>query len=234
MFFELLDAHLATLSSTTSHREAAAAFHDARILPVNAASCAICQHNLQNAIELVEQGCGQQWLLASRPRSPLEDLESTNPNLACSFSEFSKHLSDAQGSAATTDRATADQAATEYRRCLRQWEAVVAEICNLQGFSRFLLPPSYEDLQAAARHGPVIIFIASEYSCSAIIVPTSGEPHHVPLPSVTLTDLNNLKDRFARAIRQASIMGLKELWNDLIVLLRTVWDEIMLPTVNVL
>ncbi|KAG1722803.1 hypothetical protein EDB19DRAFT_2043952 [Suillus lakei] len=184
------------------------------------------------AIELAEQGRGQQWSLASRLRSPLENLESMNPNLARSFSEFSKRLSDAQGSAATTDRATADRAATEYRRRSRQWEAVVAEIRNLQGFSRFLLPPSYEDLQTAARHGPVIILIASEYSCSAIIVPTSGEPHHVPLPSVTLTDLNNLKDRFARAIRQASIMGLKEPRNDLIVLLRAVWDEIMLPILS--
>ncbi|KAG1719609.1 CHAT domain-containing protein [Suillus lakei] len=233
-FFELLDAHLATRSSTTSRREAAAAFHYARTLPVDAASCAIRQNNLQKAIELAEQGRGQQWSLASRLRSPLEDLESTNPNLAQSFAELSKHLSDAQGPAVSADRAAADRAATEYRKRTRQWEAVVAEIRNLQGFSRFLLPPSYEDLQAAARHGPVIILIASQYSCSAVIVPTSGEPHHVPLPSVTLTDLNNLKDRFARAIRQASIMGLKEPRNDLIVLLRAVWDEIMLPIVNIL
>jgi len=39
-FFELLDAHLATRSSATSRREAAAAFHYARSLPVDAASCA--------------------------------------------------------------------------------------------------------------------------------------------------------------------------------------------------
>ncbi|KAG2346578.1 hypothetical protein BDR05DRAFT_793356 [Suillus weaverae] len=38
-------------------------------------------------------------------------------------------------------------------------------------------------------------------SCSTIILSTSGEPQHVPLTSVTLTDLDNLKDRFARAIR---------------------------------
>ncbi|KAG1901206.1 CHAT domain-containing protein [Suillus fuscotomentosus] len=37
-------------------------------------------------------------------------------------------------------------------------------------------PPLYEDLQAAARQGPAIILNASKYSCSAIIVPTSGDP----------------------------------------------------------
>ncbi|KAG2029328.1 CHAT domain-containing protein, partial [Suillus americanus] len=185
--------------------------------------------------ELVEQGRGQQWSLASRLKTPVEDLEAANSTLAHSYLDLSRRVSDAARSSATiTDRATADRAATEYRRLTRQWDTAVAEIRKLQGFSRFLLPPSYEDLQAAARQGPVIILIASQYSCSAIIIPTSGEPHHVPLSSVTLLDLNNLKDRFARAIRHASIMGQKVPRNDLIVLLRTVWEEIMLPIVNVL
>jgi CHAT domain-containing protein len=232
--FELFDSHVMTRSSIISRREAATAFRGVRSLPVDAASCAIRRDNLPQAVELVEQGRGQQWSLASRLRTPLEDLKTANPQLAQQLSELIKLLSDAQGSAGSADPAAADQAATQYRRLTEQWGIVVAEIRGLQAFSRFLLPPSYEDLQVAARQGPVIILIASQYSCSAIIVPTSGEPHNVPLPSVTLTDLTNLKDRFARAIRYASGMGPKVPRNDLIVLLRTVWDEIMLPIVNVL
>ncbi|KAG2092401.1 CHAT domain-containing protein [Suillus cothurnatus] len=234
-FFELLDAHLATRSSATSRREAAAAFHHATSLPVDAASCAIRNGNLRHAVEFVEQGRGQQWSLASRLKTPVEDLESANPQLAHDYLELSKCVSNAaQSSATMINRAAADRAATEYRRLTRQWEAVVAEIRDIRAFSRFLLPPSYEDLQAAARHGPVIILIASQYSCSAIIVPTSGDLLNVPLLSVSLTELNNLKDRFARAIRHASVMGPKVPRNDLIVLLWTVWEEIMLPIVNVL
>ncbi|KAG1773739.1 CHAT domain-containing protein [Suillus placidus] len=233
--FDLLDGHLATRSSTISRREAATAFSGARSLPVDAASCAIRHDKLRQAIELAEQGRGQQWSLASRLRTSVEDLESANPNLAHNYLELSKLVSNAaQSSSTITDRAAADRAATEYRRLTRQWEATVAEIRDLRAFSRFLLPPLYEDLQAAARQGPVIILIASQYSCNAIIVPTSGDPHHVPLPSVALVELNNLKDRFARAIRHASVMGPKQPRNDLIVLLRTVWDVIMLPIVNVL
>ncbi|KAG2078370.1 TPR-like protein [Suillus decipiens] len=219
-FFELLDAHLATRSSATSRREAAAAFHYARTLPVDAASCAIRHSNIRRAVELVEQGRGQQWSLASRLKTPVEVLESATSELAHKYLELSKLVSNvAQSSATITERAAADQAATEYRRLTRQWEAMVAEIRSHRAFSRFLLPPLYEDLQAAACQGPVIILIASEYSCSAIIVPMSGELHH---------------DRFARAIRNASKMEPKEPRNDLIVLLRTVWNEIMLPIVNVL
>ncbi|KAG0702288.1 hypothetical protein DFH29DRAFT_1069230 [Suillus ampliporus] len=233
-FFELLDNHLATRSSTTSRREAAAAFSYARTLPVDAGSCAIRRDDLQHAVELIEQGRGQQWSLASRLRTPLEDLESTNPNLAHKFSEISKHLSDAQGSAGSADRAAVDRAAVEYRRLTKEWEAVVAETRNIQGFSRFLLPLSYDELQAAACHGPVIILIASVYSCDALIVPPSGQPHHVPFPSVTLPDLEMFKNNFAREIKFAARMDPTEPRKDLRVLLRKLWDEIMLPIVNVL
>ncbi|KAG1732991.1 CHAT domain-containing protein [Suillus occidentalis] len=234
-FFELLDAHLATRSSATSRREAAATFHYARTLPVDAASCAIRCHKLRHALELVEQGRGQQWSLASRLKTPVEDLESANATLAHDYLELSKRVVNAaQSSATIPDRAAAERAATEYRRLTRRWEAAVDEIRNLKDFSRFLLPPAYKDLQAAARHGPVIILIASEYSCDAIIVPTSGDPHHVPLMSISLVDLNNLKERFTGAIRNASRMNPTQPRNDLIVLLRIVWNEIMLPVVNVL
>ncbi|KAG1775551.1 CHAT domain-containing protein [Suillus placidus] len=233
-YLELFEKHVMTRSSIISRREAATAFRAAQSLPVDTASCAIRRDNLRQAAELVEQGRGQQWSLASRLRTPLEELESTSPKLARELSELNKSLSDAQGSVTLTDRTAADIAAIQYRRLTEQWGATVAEIRNLKGFSRFLLPPSYEDLQAAACQGPVIILIASQYSCSAIVVPTSGEPHHVSFPSVTLTDLKNFKDRFARAIRNASVMGPKQPRNDLIVLLRAVWDEIMLPVVNVL
>ncbi|KAG1884510.1 CHAT domain-containing protein [Suillus fuscotomentosus] len=231
---ELFDSHMMTQSSIISRRELAAAFRGARSLPVDAASCAICRDNLRRAVELVEQGRGQQWSLVLRLRTPLEDLKSRNPELARKFLNLSTHLSDARGSIARTNRAVADQAATEYRRLTKQWEAVVAETRDLRAFSQFLLPPSCEDLQVAARQGPIIILIASQNSCSAIIVPTSGGPHHVPFPSIALADLKILKDRFARAIRDASRMSPAESRTDLIVLLRITWDEIMLPIVNLL
>jgi tetratricopeptide (TPR) repeat protein len=233
--FELFNNHVMTRSSIISRRETAIAFRDAQSLPVDAASCAIRRSNLRHAIELAEQGRGQQWSLASRLKTPVEDLESASPKLAHDYLELSKRVSDAaQSSATITDRAAADRAETKFRKLVEQWEAAVAEIRKLQSFSRFLLPPSYEDLQVAARHGPVIILIASQYSCSAIIVPTSGEPHHVPLPSITLADLMILKDRFTRALRHASRMNPAETRTDLIVLLRIVWEEIMLPIVNAL
>ncbi|KAG1862744.1 CHAT domain-containing protein [Suillus subalutaceus] len=209
---ELLDNHVMTRSSVTSRREAATAFRSSQSLPVDAASCTIRRDDLRRAVELVEQGRGQQWSLASQLRTPLEDLNSANAELAHKLAEISKRLSDAQGSVGSADRAAADLAVIHYRRLQEQWGAVVAEIRNLKGFSRFLLPPSYEDLQAAARHGPVIIL-----SCESILV----QRHRCP----------DLKSDFAREIRLASFMRPEETRKELQVLLRTVWDEIMLPIV---
>ncbi|KAG1730520.1 CHAT domain-containing protein [Suillus paluster] len=231
---DLFDNHVVTRSSIISRRDAATAFRDAQSLPVDAASCAIRRNDLQRAVELVEQGRGQQWSLASRLRTPLEDLETASLSLAHKFSALSKRLSDVQGATCSTDRAAADQAAIEYRRLMEQWEAAVAEIRNIQGFSRFMLPPSYEDLQVAAIHGPVIILVASKYSCNALIVPTAGQPHYVPFPSLTLAHLEMLKNRFSSEIRLAARMGPMDPRKDLRVLLRQVWEEIMLPIVDVL
>ncbi|KAG2032123.1 hypothetical protein BDR03DRAFT_61641 [Suillus americanus] len=115
-----------------------------------------------------------------------------------------------------------------------QREAAVAEIRNLQGFSRFLLPPSYEDLQAAGRHGPDIILIASQYSCRAAIVPMLGELRHACFPHITLTHLETLKKDFAKEIRQASFMRPEETRKELQALSQAVWDEIILSIVIVL
>jgi hypothetical protein len=144
---ELFDSHAIPRSSIISRPKAATAFRLARSLPVDAASCAIRRGNLPQAVELLEQGRGPQRSQVSRLRTPLEDLESTSPELARKASELNKHLTGGQGSAGSTDRAASDRAATNYRGLTRQWEVAVATIRNLQGFSQFLLPPVYEELQ---------------------------------------------------------------------------------------
>ncbi|KAG1728465.1 hypothetical protein EDB19DRAFT_1747124, partial [Suillus lakei] len=94
--------------------------------------------------------------------------------LARKLSELGKSLSDAQGPATITDRVAVYVAEREYGRLVTQWEAVVAEIRNLEGFSRFLPLPLCEGVKVAARYFPVIILISNEYLCGAIVVPTLG------------------------------------------------------------
>ncbi|KAG1872992.1 hypothetical protein DFJ58DRAFT_722162 [Suillus subalutaceus] len=194
------------------HESALEAYQMCLELFDNHVDAAVCRNDLQRVVELEEQGRGQQWSLASPLRIPLDDL---------------------QGSTGA-DQAAIDRAATEYKELTEQWEVAVAEVCDLQDFLRFLLTPSYEGLQGAVRHGPVIVLIVSIYSWNAVIVPASGGPHHVSFLSLTLLGLKTLKDNFAREIRHVSLFGPTEPRTELRVLLQTVWDEIMLPVIKVL
>ncbi|KAG1768082.1 hypothetical protein EV702DRAFT_740344 [Suillus placidus] len=61
---------------------------------------------------------------------------------------------------------------------------------------------------------------------SAIIVPTSGEPHQVRFSRTTLPDLEKLKDEFATAIRHTARVHQEQPRKKLQVLLQMVWDDI--------
>ncbi|KAG1730554.1 CHAT domain-containing protein [Suillus paluster] len=212
---DLFDNHVMTRSSIISRRDAATAFYGAQSLPVDAASCTIRRNDLQRAVELVEQGRGQQWSLASRLRTPLEDLASASPPLAHSLSELS-----------STDSAAADRAAIEYRRLTKEWDAAVAEVHSIQGFSRFLLPPSYEELQAAAQ-----LWASHHPQCQQILL--GAAPCSLPISH----------SRVSRDAARITLpwrygwqldMGPTEPRKDLRALLRQVWEQIMLPIIDVL
>ncbi|KAG1870006.1 CHAT domain-containing protein [Suillus subluteus] len=49
----------------------------------------------------------------------------------------------------------------QYRCLVKDWNRTVEEIRKIKGFSCFLLPPLFSDLQDAARDGPIIMLIAS-------------------------------------------------------------------------
>lgn len=146
-------------------------------------------------------------------------LQFTSSILARKILELRKSLSDVQGSTGSADRAAADRAANH---SAQETSGVMRSGGNLLAFWRSLLLPSYTELQAAARHGPVIVRIAEQYSCSAIIVLTSGEPHHVRFLRITLTHLKRLKNDFVRKIRLTSSIRPEPMRKELQVLLRTV------------
>ncbi|KAF8840595.1 hypothetical protein BDN67DRAFT_630089 [Paxillus ammoniavirescens] len=92
----------------------------------------------------------------------------------------------------------------QYRNLVDEWNKVVSQIRTFDGFSKFLLPPSFSDLQKASSEGPVIILIASQYSCDAIIVLHKESPIHIPLKT-TLDTLTALVHQF-----QKEVFNLKE------------------------
>jgi len=62
-----------------------------------------------------------------------------------------------------------------------EWNRVVEDIREVDGFSCFMLPPLFSDLQDAARDGPVIVLIGRKLSCDAIIIAHQHSPVSVRL-----------------------------------------------------
>ncbi|KAG1842268.1 CHAT domain-containing protein [Suillus subalutaceus] len=104
---------------------------------------------------------------------------------------------------------------TRYRRLVKDWNGAVEEIRKIEGYSRFLLPPLFSDLQDAACDGPIIVLIASELSCDAIIIPHKQPPTKIPLPT-DLKKLQALAARLQRRSTPALTTALTELWDDVV------------------
>ncbi|KAG9312064.1 hypothetical protein JVU11DRAFT_7345 [Chiua virens] len=135
----------------------------------DAFSCAVRNGNFQLAVELLEQGRGILWSQLARFDISLATLESRGRKgheLVNRFTALSTSLKHhAQGSGGNANE--------PYWRVREEWQFLVDEIRSQEGFSRFLLPPHFDDLQRAAEHGPVIVVNASEYGCDAMIVHSS-------------------------------------------------------------
>ena len=239
---EAYQTSLNTLDYLTSMQSSVDSRHtvmQARARPADLAndafSCAVRHDNLRMAVELLEQGRGILWNQLARFDTPLATLEGQGSHgweLANKFMELSTKLKNhAQGSG----RPGVDP----YWQVRKDWESVADEIRCQDGFSRFLLPPHFDDLQRAAERGPVIIANASQYTCDALIILFDRPPVHVPL-RCSRGDVDDICSQFSILVRDQHAYGknreswvkqsLRELWSSVVEPIATVLqDDIQLP-----
>jgi CHAT domain-containing protein len=129
----------------------------------------------------------------------------------------------------TLNSPSADQHERVCRLNLKLQE-IVPNIRNLPGFSHFLLPSLFPDLQHAASRGPVIIANASQYSCDALIVFLDRDPVHIPL-QVTQEDVRDLSAELHTLTVRARRADMTK---ELAFFLRKLWDQIVSPIVDCL
>ncbi|KAG2743717.1 hypothetical protein P692DRAFT_201869884 [Suillus brevipes Sb2] len=214
---QLMDAYMSATASVSSRRRAMKDFPST--LAVDAASCALRNGDVRRAVELLEQGRTIIWTQMTRLRTPLDTLQIRSDHAAAlmkRFRDLSSLLDRPPASHAdATQIVDVEAADARYRRLVEDWNGVVEEIRKVEGFSRFLLPPVFADLHEAACDGPIIVLIASESSCDAIIIPHKQSPTSIRLPT-NLEKLQTLVVRFQRTSRPALAKALIELWDDVV------------------
>ncbi|KAG2153372.1 CHAT domain-containing protein [Suillus clintonianus] len=223
---QLLDAYMSATASVSSRHETMKALP--RTLAVDAASCALRRGDVCRAIELLEQGRTLIWTQMARFRTPFDILQERGDYAEALMKEF-RDISSLLDKPPTerqdgTPRVNAEAEVTRYTRLVENWNKVVEDIRKLEGFSRFLLPPLFSDLQDAARDGPIIVLVASESSCDAIIIPHKEPPTSIQLP-INLDKLVRLvlalrenidKEASPKKTQPGLIQTLRELWDDVV------------------
>ncbi|KAG1763820.1 CHAT domain-containing protein [Suillus placidus] len=228
---QLLDAYMYATASVSSRHNVMKEFPST--LAVDAASCALRSGDACRAVELLEQGRTIIWTQMTRLRTPLDSLQTRGDHavaLMKRFRDLSSLLDKAPASHPDgTPRVNLEAEATRYRRLVVDWNGTVEEIRKIEGFSRFLLPPLFSDLQDAARDGPIIMLIASKSSCSAIIIPHKQPPTSIQLPT-NLQKLAKLVLALQKAINNEAHLKRNRL--ALMETLRELWDDVVRPVVE--
>ncbi|KAJ8584166.1 TPR-like protein [Rhizopogon salebrosus TDB-379] len=227
----LLDAYISATASVSSRHRMMKLFPPT--LAVSAASCALRDGEVSRAVELLEQGRTLIWTQMARFRMPIEGLQERGDHadaLAKKFRELSylldKPPAELQEGA---PRMRVDAEAVRYTGLVDEWKKTVEEIRKLEGFSRFMLPPLFSDLQDAARDGPVIVLIASKSSCNAIIIPDHHSPVNVRL-AISVEKVERWVNTLQRIVRQEA--GPEEAQTKLIETLRELWDDVVCHVVE--
>ncbi|KAG2741922.1 hypothetical protein P692DRAFT_20749675, partial [Suillus brevipes Sb2] len=228
---QLMDAYMSATASVSSRHSAMKDFPST--LAVDAASCALRSGDVRRAVELLEQGRTIIWTQMTRLRTPLDSLQTHSDHAAVltkRFGDLSSLLDRPPASHADgTQNVDVEAEDTRYRRLVEDWNGVVEEIRNIEGFSRFLLPPMFADLQEAAREGPIIVLIANKSSCNAIIITHTQPPTSIQLPT-DFDKLTTLVHELREAIGKDA--GPKGKQTALIKALRKLWDDVVCPVVE--
>ena len=219
---DILD-HFTSLTSTLDSRHETM---QARVADIanDAFSCATRSGNFEMAVELLEQGRGILWNQLSRFDISMVALGDREHELERKFTRLSAELRQhAQRSTSGLD---------PYWRVQEEWQLVVDKIRSLDGFSRFLLPPCFDDLQQAAEYGPVIIVNASKYTCDALVVLYAQPPIRVAL-SCSFADAEQLCSQLSELTQDAYAYGTnREFYMKQV--LRELWTSVVEPIFSVL
>ncbi|KAJ6589617.1 CHAT domain-containing protein [Mycena capillaripes] len=146
------------------------------------------------AVEFLEASRSIFWAQALHLRAPLDHLANTDPQLARKLRKLSQQLEQASFRDISRELMTETQhlamaIEAETVRCRKlneEREETMIAVRKLPGFEDFIRLRSIDSLRWAAAAGPIIIFLASKLTCSALIVTSSEDVQHVLFPGMNL------------------------------------------------
>lgn len=196
------------------------------------------------AIELLELGRAVFWSQQLRLRTAFSALPS---ELAAKLTQAAFMLERGSHCAGHTVNENQAKAAQEIQTANRRrlgddFEELIAQARALPGFERFMLPEPFRALCTAAAHGPVVVLLANDIACQAIVLETPESVHQVQLPKAYLKTLKTLSRAMSIAVRRGRGLLRNRAMKKLHVeggrkaeqVLEELWRNVILRVINVL
>ncbi|CAE6536023.1 unnamed protein product [Rhizoctonia solani] len=197
------------LGATTTQR-----YHDlwtAEDLAVNAASAAILHSDYKLALEWLEHARCVVWNQTLMLRSPVDELQTSHPDLAARLQEVSKQLHDAGTQSATSQTFSSnlvdrEQVAQRRLRLAGEYNDLLAQTRKLPGFGDFLRPMKADRLVRAARSGPIVVINCHKNRCDALLIlPGQGDVKLLPLPNFTAKKAQKARSELESSLRRKGL-----------------------------
>lgn len=170
---------------------------------VSTAIAAACQlQRPDKAVEWLEQSRCLVWREINNLRTPLDDLQAHDNQLAQHLVEISRQLESAPSARSTLDpsmdatvKPSLEDEARSHLSLTKGWDNVLSTVRGTPGFESFLQPsPCSTLLQHLPESGSVVIIMVTQERCDAIALSTAlKQPLHIPLPTFSLQKANQYR-----------------------------------------
>ena len=199
-------------------------------------ACALsvrCGNSVFQALCLLELGRGVMASTHFETRSDVRQLQRRHPELAERYISLCEELNlpadkyYLQVDSILAKHSLSSPAARHYQ-VSNALDDVIALIQEQDGFSRFLLGPTAEDLKSLASSGPIVFLNSSPFGSDAFLV-TPSKMERVSLTNLTYGDLESNADKLIRLSRDDSDLIQH---NVLPRILKWLWDNLAEPVLQ--
>ena len=178
-------------------------------LPLDYASYLVDQHQLEEAIEVLERGRAVLWSEMRHLRTSVDQLLSADLDLGRKFAAVNQDLEQLTKSVPPSHKLSMDDGTADGLRAVDPFGRLVLEQCGLlneraklisqiqaiPGFNSFLKSPPFDTLRSAASSGPVIIINHSERRSDILLVLHNMPPSLIPTQDDFFEHACALKDK---------------------------------------
>jgi CHAT domain-containing protein len=191
----------------TQHLRLTQAFIDGGRLPSDYASYQIENGQVKQAVGTLERGKALIWSEMRGLRTSTDQLHAADPALADKFADINQRLESVTMSVALGDHDEISRSGTgteprehsighlvlTQQRLLEERNTLITQIQSFPGFEHFLKPPSFDFLNSAALHGPVIVINQSSFPFPSHVILL-----HKDSPPSIISILSSFHDRANR------------------------------------